>query len=174
MSEAADASVHASAVRVGGRAVLIRGASGTGKSRLAFDLILAGRAGQIAPAMLIGDDRVCLQARQGQVMVRPALELAGLIEIRGLGIRRCDFAEEAAISLLVDLGAPDAARLPAPEALVARLYGIEIPRIPVAAGFPGLPLVIAALTTTEAAVSTDTTGDCLKGIGNHINHTIVS
>ncbi len=44
------ASVHASAVRVGNRAVLIRGPSGAGKSRLAFDLILAGRAGQIAPA----------------------------------------------------------------------------------------------------------------------------
>ena len=42
-----DASIHASAVLVGDRAVLIRGPSGSGKSRLAFDLILAGRAGQI-------------------------------------------------------------------------------------------------------------------------------
>ena len=46
-------SVHASAVLVGNRAVLIRGPSGSGKSRLAFDLILAGRAGQIAPTVLI-------------------------------------------------------------------------------------------------------------------------
>ena len=43
---------------VGDRAVLIRGPSGSGKSRLAFDLILAGRAGQIPAAVLVGDDRV--------------------------------------------------------------------------------------------------------------------
>ena len=45
------ASVHASAVLVGDRAVLIRGPSGAGKSRLAFELILAGRAGQLPPAI---------------------------------------------------------------------------------------------------------------------------
>ena len=48
--------VHASAVLVGDRAVLIRGPSGSGKSRLAFDLILAGRAGQIPAATLVGDE----------------------------------------------------------------------------------------------------------------------
>ena len=47
MTNAQTASVHASAVLVGDRAVLIRGPSGAGKSRLAFDLILAGRSGQI-------------------------------------------------------------------------------------------------------------------------------
>ena len=88
----AGASVHASAVLVGDRAVLIRGPSGAGKSRLAFDLILAGRAGQIPPAVLVGDDRVHLDTAGGTIVVRPAPELAGLIEIRGLGIRRCDFA----------------------------------------------------------------------------------
>ncbi len=85
------ASVHASAVLVGDRAVLIRGPSGAGKSRLAFDLILAGRAGQLPPAVLVGDDRVHLDTVAGQLWVRPARELAGLIEVRGLGIRHCDF-----------------------------------------------------------------------------------
>src|SRR4249919_711638 len=113
---AGGASVHASAVLVGNRAVLIRGPSGAGKSRLAVDLILAGRARQIPPAVLIGDDRVHLEAGRGELMVRPARELAGLIEIRGLGIRRCDFVEEAEVNLLVDLAAPDAERLPPPEA----------------------------------------------------------
>ena len=42
--------------------MLIRGPSGSGKSRLAFELILAGRAGQIPPAVLVGDDRVHLVA----------------------------------------------------------------------------------------------------------------
>ena len=66
MTDAGAASVHASAVLVGNRAVLIRGPSGAGKSRLAFDLILAGRAGQLPPTVLVGDDRVHLQVSQGQ------------------------------------------------------------------------------------------------------------
>ena len=55
--------------------MLIRGPSGAGKSRLAFDLILAGRAGQIPPAVLVGDDRVHLWAAARQLMVRPAPRL---------------------------------------------------------------------------------------------------
>ncbi|MGY3362652.1 serine kinase of HPr protein (carbohydrate metabolism regulator) [Bradyrhizobium sp. GM0.4] len=51
-------SVHASAVKVGDLAVLIRGPSGSGKSRLAFDLIMAGRSGVLETAVLVGDDRV--------------------------------------------------------------------------------------------------------------------
>ncbi|MGD0847043.1 HPr kinase/phosphorylase [Bradyrhizobium sp.] len=182
MSDTASASVHASAVLVGNRAVLIRGPSGAGKSRLAFDLILAGRAGHIAPAVLIGDDRVHLEARQGQLkdqqqdqlVVRPARELAGLIEIRGLGIRRCDFADEAIVGLVVDLGAADAERLPPPEALLTRIHGVSLPRIPVGAGYSALPLIVAELTTTAGYGSPQPSANCLKGIGNHISPTLAT
>jgi serine kinase of HPr protein (carbohydrate metabolism regulator) len=148
MSEAADASVHASAVKVGDRAVLIRGPSGAGKSRLAFDLILAGRAGQVPSAVLIGDDRVRLDTVTGELRVRPVRQLAGLIEIRGLGIRRCDHVEEASVGLVVDLAAPDGERLPASDALLTCIQGINIPRLPVKEGFSPLHVVIAVLTTS--------------------------
>jgi HPr kinase/phosphorylase len=174
MTGADSASVHASAVLVGDRAVLIRGPSGAGKSRLAFDLILAGRSGQIPPAMLVGDDRVHLEAYLEQLMVRPALALAGLIEIRGLGIRRCDFAAEAVVGLIVDLRAGDSERLPPEDALLTRVYGIEIPRIPVGAGYAALPLVIAALTMTASSSSARPSADCPKGIGNHISLTLAT
>ncbi len=174
MTDTAGASVHASAVKVGHRAVLIRGASGTGKSRLAFDLILAGRAGQIPPAVLVGDDRVHLRASQGQLMVQPARELAGLIEIRGLGIRRCDFVEDAIVGLVVDLAAPDAERMPPPEALQTQISGTKIPRIPVGLGFAAFPLVIAALTMTASSPCSQPSADCSKGIGNHITPTIAT
>jgi HPr kinase/phosphorylase len=151
MTDNGNATVHASAVRVNNRAVLIRGPSGSGKSRLAFDLVLAGRAGQIPRAVLIGDDRVHLQATKGQLLVRPAAELAGLIEIHGLGIRRCDFAERAIVGLVVDLSAGDAERMPGPEALRADISGVVVPRIPVGAGFAPLPMVIAALTMAESS-----------------------
>lgn len=174
MTGAETASVHASAVLVGDRAVLIRGPSGAGKSRLAFDLILAGRAGQIPPAVLVGDDRVHLAQSGGQLVVRLTRELAGLIEIRGLGIFNCDFAPQAIVGLVVDLAAPDAERLPPPEALRVSINGIELPRIPSKIGMSPLPLVIAALTMTANSSSTQPSGDCSKGIGNHMSPTLAT
>jgi HPr kinase/phosphorylase len=174
MTRATGASVHASAVLVGHRAVLIRGPSGAGKSRLAFDLILAGRSGQIDQAVLVGDDRVHLDTREGQLVVRPARELAGLIEIRGLGIRRCGFAGEAVVGLVVDLCAADAERLPPPETLQTHVNGVGLPRIPVAEGYAALPLVIAALTMAASSSSGQHSADCPKGIGNHIRLTLAT
>jgi HPr kinase/phosphorylase len=178
MTDTAGLSVHASAVLVGNRAVLIRGPSGAGKSRLAFDLILAGRTGQIATAMLVGDDRVYLEANQSplqnQLIVRPARELACLIEIRGLGIRRCDFAEEAVVGLVVDLHAADAERLPPPESFLTRIHGVNLPRIPVGVGYAALPLVVAKFTTTDGYISTPPSANCLKGFDNHISPTLAT
>jgi serine kinase of HPr protein (carbohydrate metabolism regulator) len=107
-------------------------------------------------------------------MVRPARELAGLIEIRGLGIRRCDFVEDAIVGLVVDLAAPDAERMPPPEALQTQISGTKIPRIPVGLGFAAFPLVIAALTMTASSPCSQPSSDCSKGIGNHITPTIAT
>ena len=159
---------------VGNRAVLIRGPSGSGKSRLAFDLILAGRTGQISPAMLVGDDRVHLAVRGDYLVVRPAPQLTGLIEIRGLGIRRCAFAAEAVVGLVVDLAARDAERLPPSKALQALIHGVEIPRIPVPMGYQPLLLVVAALTTTKSSSFGNHSANCSKGFGNHISPTIAT
>ena len=169
------ASVHASAVLVGDRAVLIRGPSGAGKSRLAFDLILAGRAGQLPPAVLVGDDRVHLDTVAGQLWVRPAPELAGLIEIRGLGIRRCDFVAQAVVGLVVDLAAGDAERLPPPEALsYPPKWCFSYREFPLELAYAALPLIAAALTTTPSSGSIQPLDDCSKGIGNHISPTIAT
>lgn len=173
MTEASQ-TVHASAVLVGERAVLIRGPSGSGKSRLAFDLILAGRSGQIPPAVLVGDDRVHLDTSGGKLLVRPAAALAGLIEIHGLGIRRIDHAGEAVVGLVVDLAADDAERLPAAEALTTHVDGVKLPRIPVKLRDFPLHLIVAALTTTAGSVPALPSDDCWKGIGNHIRPTIAT
>lgn len=151
MTEAAPRTVHASAVKVGDLAVVIRGPSGSGKSRLAWALILAGRAGQIPRAELIGDDRVFMEPDQGRLTVRQVPELAGLIEIRGLGLRQTASVAAATVGLVVDLGAADASRMPETAALRTEIGGVQLPRVPVAAGYDPLPLVVAALTTTGMA-----------------------
>jgi HPr kinase/phosphorylase len=167
-------SIHASAVLVGDRAVLIRGPSGSGKSRLAFDLILAGGSGVLPPATLVGDDRIYMESRQGALIVRPVPELAGLIEVRGLGIRQIGFAAMAVVGLVVDLDAADAERLPPPEALHTEVAGIKLPRIPVAQGFSAFTMVVASLTTIPGNGAIRRMDDCLKGIGNHISPTIAT
>lgn len=139
--------IHASAVLVGDRAVLIRGPSGAGKSRLALALIGTGRAGILPKTVLIGDDRVRLESDGGGATVRCVTGLEGLIEVRGLGIRRVPFAAEGRLALVVDLAAADAERLPPVSALSTRIDGIEIPRIPVEMGQDPLPLVVAWMTT---------------------------
>jgi HPr kinase/phosphorylase len=174
MTAPSTATVHASAVRVGNRAVLIRGPSGSGKSRLAFELILAGRSQQIPPAILVGDDRVHLDTSAGNLIVRPAPELAGLIEIRGLGIRQIDHVEEAVVGLVVDLVAGDTERLPPPEAQFVGIYGVSVPRIGVPLDYSPLPLIAAALTTTDGSGLGLPSADCRKGIGNHISPTIAT
>ena len=135
--------VHASAVLAGARAVLIRGASGSGKSRLALALVQAAQAGSLPFARLVGDDRVHLEAQHERLLVRPAAALAGLIEVRGLGIRRLDHEPVAVVGLVVDLAADDAERLPAaPDTIIS---GVRLPRLAVAAGCDPLPGVLALL-----------------------------
>lgn len=147
MSADETASVHATAVVSGDRGILIRGPSGSGKSRLALDLILAGRAGQIPPTLLVGDDRVRLTVNGDDLIAAGVPELAGKIEIRGLGVRSIGFAQQAPVAVVVDLDAGDAERLPAPQALKTMLCGLEIPRIPVGASYAALPIVLGFLTT---------------------------
>src|SRR6185437_32204 len=119
--------VHASAVLVGAKAVLIRGPSGSGKSRLALDLIAA--ASILPLARLVGDDRVHVEAHADRLLVRPAPALAGMLEIRGLGIRRLAFEPVAAVGLVVDLAAEDAARHPDRETGLVVIEAISLPRL---------------------------------------------
>ena len=143
---AADAAtIHASAVLLGRKAALIRGPAGSGKSRLVWDLLLAATQGVLPFARLVADDRAHVAACTGRVLVRPAAELAGLIEIRGLGIRRLPYEPLAAVGLVVDLAAEGATRLPLPEAGNIVFEGVSLPRLVVASGLPALPMVAAFL-----------------------------
>jgi serine kinase of HPr protein (carbohydrate metabolism regulator) len=141
--------IHASAVLVGTRAVLIRGPAGSGKSRLALALIEAAEGRMIPFARLVADDRVVLEAAHGRLLARPPEALAGLIEVRGLGIRRLSHEPVAVVGQVLDLAAVDAQRLPAPLARETEIAGIMVPRLAVALGVDPLPTLLALLKTAE-------------------------
>jgi HPr kinase/phosphorylase len=142
-------SIHASAVLVGARAVLIQGPSGSGKSRLALALLQAAAQGLIPFARLVADDRAHVTAMHGRLLVRPAETLAGLIEMRGLGIRRMSYEPLAVVGLVVELGQADAERLPETSTRRTDIAGIALPRLAVAPGADPLPFVLSALQTTD-------------------------
>jgi HPr kinase/phosphorylase len=141
--------VHASAVLASARAVLIRGPAGAGKSRLALALLHAADTGLLHFARLVGDDRLHLEACHGRLLARPAASLAGLIEVRGLGIRRLAFEPVAVVGLVIDLAADDAERLPAAAGRETEICGISLPRLAVASGIDPLPAVLALLGTAD-------------------------
>ena len=142
--------IHASAVLVGARAALIRGPEGAGKSRLALALIEAAQAGLLRFARLVADDRTHVEAVNGRLIVRPPAALAGLIEVRGLGIRRLPFEPMAVVGLVVDLAADDGDRLPRAGSRVVTIGGVTVSRLPVTPGGDALRLTIAELNTAGA------------------------
>jgi serine kinase of HPr protein (carbohydrate metabolism regulator) len=141
------ATIHASAVLIGPKAALIRGPAGSGKSRLVWDLLQSA----LPFTRLVADDRAHLEACAGRLLVRPAPALAGMLEIRGLGIRRLPYEGVAAVGLVVDLAAEDAARQPGQEAGKAIIGGVSLPRLAVAPGMPALAMLLALLKTSPAS-----------------------
>lgn len=140
-------SIHASAVLVGAHALLIRGEAGSGKSSLVFALVEPAQATSANFARLVADDRALVEAAHGRLLVRPVPELAGLLEIRGLGIRRVPYESVAVVSHVVDLAVADAARLPDEAEGKATICGIMLPRLVVAPTADSVAIVRAALTT---------------------------
>ncbi len=142
-------SIHASCVLVGAGAVLIRGVSGSGKSRLVHDLIEAGRRGDIPFARLVSDDRTLVEAVHGRLLARPVATLAGLLELRHIGIRKIPYEPAAVVKLVVDLGS-GGERLPEPAAQFTEIGGIRLPRLEVPGGEGIIKLILAELAGRKA------------------------
>ena len=134
MSGGAPVVMQASAVVIGGRALLIEGPPGSGKSSLALALIDRG-------AGLIGDDAVALSVDgEGRLIASPPPNIAGLLEVRGVGLARLAVASPTPVALLLSLGGEAPERLPETPLPRREIAGIAVP---VLAFDPG-PLAPAA------------------------------
>ncbi len=87
---------HASCVEFNGKGIFIIGESGSGKSDLVLRLIDAG-------GILIGDDYVELDIKNGQIVAKPAPNIEGMIEVRGIGLVEMDFKDECVLNLVLEL-----------------------------------------------------------------------
>lgn len=123
--------LHASCVAIDGRAVLISGESGAGKSDLALRLIDRG-------AVLVSDDQVELSAVNGTLYAAAPASIAGKMEIRGIGIVAMSHQSPAPVSLLAELAPFE--RMP--ERRHLRLDGVEIPVIALAALESSAPIKV--------------------------------
>ncbi|SFH17662.1 Hpr(Ser) kinase/phosphatase [Palleronia marisminoris] len=128
MTLAPGLTLHASAVAVSGRGVLLRGAAGTGKSTLALALIARG-------GRLIADDRTCLARRGEGVLAWAPAPILGLIEARGIGLIETEPAPPTVIAAVVDLDEAEPHRLP--PARFCDLAGASLPLV-LGAGMPHL------------------------------------
>lgn len=130
-----NAILHATCVAVDGRGALIVGPSGAGKSALALNLMALGAA-------LVGDDRVELSMVGGQVLASAAPNLRGLIEARGIGLLRAKSVGKAPVTIVVDLGQTETARLP--HVAETRVLRQTVPLLR-AAGVPNLAAALVQL-----------------------------
>lgn len=119
MSKAKPILHQATCVAIGRRAVLIEGPPGVGKSSLALALIDRG-------ATLVGDDGVSLVVRAGVLWAEPPPEIAGLLEIRNLGLAQVQSCS-APVALVVTLD-PAAPRY-IEQAEQAERAGIAVPLV---------------------------------------------
>lgn len=96
MTALSSETLHASCVSIGGRAVLIEGLSGSGKSDLALRLIDRGAA-------LVSDDYTIVRRIDGKLIASAPPNIGGLIEVRGVGLVPMPFESDVPIALIASI-----------------------------------------------------------------------
>lgn len=133
MSETgADTCIHATTIAIDGRGVMLVGASGAGKSDLALRLIDRG-------AVLVSDDYTDVTRRGDAVIASAPPRIAGLIEVRGVGIVEQAFATSTAIHLVVRLD-DEIARMPDPN--WCTIAGVRVREIVIDPLRPSAPIKV--------------------------------
>ena len=129
---------QATCVAIDGRAVLIEGPSGSGKSSLALALIDRG-------AVLVGDDGVRLDVRGGALLASPAPATAGKLEVRNLGLLDVPVAIQVPVALVVVFD--EKAERWIESADTCERGGVRLPLVKLWPGSPVLPLRVELALT---------------------------
>ena len=124
--------MHASVIAIGKTAVLLRGPSGAGKSDLALRLISAG-------AHLVSDDYVELQELGGKIWAHAPQTIAGMIEVRGLGLINMPYISGVRVGLACDLTPKDTIERLPDEQRWLKIGSCRVPLMPVDPETPSAP-----------------------------------
>jgi hypothetical protein len=137
--------LHASCVAIGGQAVLLSGRSGSGKSDLALRLVDRG-------ARLVSDDYTLVVRREGRLLATAPANIAGKLEVRGVGLLEFEAAGDVPVCLFADL---DGRIERLPERLAPTLVaGLELPTIAIAALEPSAPVKLELALQTFGLAAT--------------------
>lgn len=133
--------VHGTCVALGRRGVLLRGASGSGKSDLALRFIALADDAE-GSAQLVADDQVFVEARgDGTLDASAPPAIAGKIEVRGIGIVDMPFIEAARLVLVCDLVKREDVPRMSPDPLErTEIAGVAVPLLRLYAFEPSAPL----------------------------------
>lgn len=134
MTTVSSETLHASCVAIDGRAVLIEGRSGSGKSDLALRLIDRG-------AQLVSDDYTMLVRDRGRLLAQPPATIAGRIEVRGLGIVEMPYVKGVPVALIVAL--VDAVERMPEERPARRIASVTLPEIALVGHEISAPIKVA-------------------------------
>lgn len=133
--------LHVSCVAIGGQAVLIEGRSGAGKSDLALRLIDRG-------AQLVSDDYTLVIRDGSRLVAAPPANIAGRIEVRGIGIMPLPHIERVPVALLVELS-DDVERMP-PDMPTRTIAGVRIPVVAVEGHYASAPIKVEMALAARA------------------------
>lgn len=126
--------VHASTVALDGRAVLISGPSGAGKSDLALRLLDRGFT-------LVSDDQTLVRRDGDRLIATSPANIAGKLEIRGIGIVEMERLSDVPVALIVELTS-DIQRLP-DDSRERPILGVRLPLISIDAMTASAPSKVA-------------------------------
>ncbi len=126
--------LHASTVAIDGRAVVITGPSGSGKSDLALRMLDRGFT-------LVSDDQTLVKRDGDRLIATPPGTIAGKLEVRGLGIMEIEHVGNVPVALLVELTS-DITRLP-DDSRERPILGVSVPLISIDAMTASAPSKVA-------------------------------